>query len=111
MRLKILCYATATTNKKQVSSVSLESRVLQLQAKHKALDEAFLEYHKIVAGTQDVVSLILKEQREYHGKTDYRLDSIKRSLEAFKDETCENFKQLQLLITQLHPTIKRQPAL
>ncbi|WP_062270397.1 hypothetical protein [Endozoicomonas arenosclerae] len=82
--------------------MGLESQVLQLQAKHKALDEAFLEYHQIVTGTQDVVALMLKEQREYHGKTDYRLDCIERSLEAFKDETRENFKQLQLLITQLH---------
>ena len=46
---------------------------------------------------------MLKEQREYHGKTDYRLHSLERSVNELKEETREDFKQLELLITQFHP--------
>ena len=58
--------------------MSLESQLQQLKTKHKILDGAFQEFHKIVQGTQDVVSLVLKEQREYNGKTDYRLEALEK---------------------------------
>ena len=77
--------------------MSLESQVLQLKAKHKMLDDAFQEFHQVVHGTQEVVSLILKEQREYYGKMEYRLEQ----LEHFAKQQDKRSDKMEELLVQI----------
>ena len=56
--------------------MSLEAQILQLQAKHKALDDAFQDFHRVVHGSHEIVSPILKEQRETNAKVEYRLEQL-----------------------------------
>ena len=85
--------------------MSLENRVQILESKHQSLDAAFRDLMKVVAGTHEVVTLILKEQLE-----------VRRELREFKEETRNNFQridsnfqridnnfeQIELLIRQTH---------
>ena len=86
--------------------MSLEVRVTKLESRVDLLEEAFHENNKILEATHGVVSLILNEQREKFWKLEERFDKIDKRFdkqESFNQTVNENFKQLEILITQLHP--------
>ncbi|MGI9274957.1 MAG: hypothetical protein ACR2PT_08940 [Endozoicomonas sp.] len=85
--------------------MSLESQLLNLKAKQSSLDEAFHEFHKIVQGTQDVVALTLKEQREYFGKTDYRLNTLAHSINNLENSMSERFLQQDRRLDKIEETL------
>ena len=78
--------------------MNLENRVRSLEAKQKSLDTAFREMMKVIAGTHEVVGLILKEQLEMR----IEMKEFRSDMESFKQETRENFRQVELLIRQTH---------
>ncbi len=71
--------------------MSLETEVQELKLNHKTLDAAFHDMMKIIGGTHEVVTLILKEQLE-----------IRKEMIEFRKESRDNFQQLGLLIRQTH---------
>lgn len=77
--------------------MSLESQILQLKAKNKALDDAFQDFHRVVHGTHEVVSLILKEQREYYGKMEYRLEQLEHFAKR-QDKRSDKMEELLIQI-------------
>ena len=101
--------------------MSVEARVTVLEHKVEQLDYAFRANNKILETTHGVVSLILNEQRdkfkeinanfdEQFKKINARFDAQSKEMnarfdkqEAFNQQVNENFKQIELLITQLHP--------
>ena len=77
--------------------MSLESQILQLKAKHKAIDGAFQDFQKIIQSTHDVVSLAFKEQREYHGEVEYRL----KKLEHLAEQQNKRTDKIEELLIQI----------
>ena len=71
--------------------MSLEAEVQELRSKHKTLDAAFTDMMKIIGGTHEVVTLILKEQLE-----------MRKEMIEFRKDTRENLKQIELLVRQTH---------
>ena len=78
--------------------MSLEAEVQELRLKHKTLNAAFSDMMRVIGGTHEVVTLILKDQLEM------RKEGIefRKEMEAFRKETRENFKQIELLVRQTH---------
>ena len=61
------------------------------------------EYDRLLSGIEDVVALILKEQREYQGRTEYWFEQIEQKLGEHDrrfDQMDKRFDQLELLIRQ-----------
>ncbi|WP_263080769.1 hypothetical protein [Endozoicomonas sp. Mp262] len=79
--------------------MSLEARVTTLEYKVDQLEQAFQKNNSILEATHGVVALILKEQRERFDKQEV----FNQRQEAFNQTVNENFKQIELLIRQLHP--------
>ena len=77
--------------------MSLESQILQLKAKHTAMDGAFQNFQKIIQSTHDVVALVLKEQREYHGEVEYRLKKLEHLAEQ-QDKRTDKIEELLIQI-------------
>ena len=82
-----------------VSRMSLETRVESLESKHENLDAAVREMMKVIGGTHEVVTLILKEQLEMR-KEQFE---FKREVKAGFKELNSRFDQLELLIRQKVP--------
>lgn len=78
--------------------MSLEARVTKLEQRQAAMEVAIKDLVKVVAGTHEIVVLILKEQMELRKEL---VDFKQETRENFK-EVRENFKQLEMLIRQTH---------
>ncbi|MGI9283606.1 MAG: hypothetical protein ACR2PX_28860 [Endozoicomonas sp.] len=85
--------------------MSLEADVQELRSKQNTLDAAFTNMMKVIGGTHEVVTLILKEQLEMRKEQlEMRKEQIgmRKEMIEFRKETKENLKQIELLVRQTH---------
>ncbi|MCL6270094.1 hypothetical protein M3P05_09130 [Sansalvadorimonas sp. 2012CJ34-2] len=59
------------------------------------------EYDRLLHGVEDVISLILKEQREYQGRTEYRLEKLEQGQQELRVHIDQRFSQLEGRFDQL----------
>ncbi len=85
--------------------MGLESGVQPFENKHESLDYAVREMMKVVAGTHEVVTLILREQLEVRKdliELRGELNEFHSEFIQFQKETRDNFSQMEQLIRQVY---------